>query len=101
MYLVFFSRAKYTHPNLPLPSDLPISKSLSFHARFVPALHPPRAGSACEDVVREDMDEDADRPAGAAKVDDEEEAEDATEEEGACTLCVWGKSKQEKKMKEE
>ena len=29
----FFSRARYTLPNLPLPSGLPMSKSLNDHLR--------------------------------------------------------------------
>lgn len=36
----FFSRARYTLPNLPLPSGLPMSKSESFHRRFGPAESP-------------------------------------------------------------
>ena len=40
MYLVLRSRARYTFPNFPFPSDLPMSKSHNFHRRplcFSPA----------------------------------------------------------------
>lgn len=40
--MLFFSRARYTFPNLPRPSGLPMSKSVSCHRRAAAA--PPLAG---------------------------------------------------------
>ena len=40
MYLLFFSRAKYTEPNFPFPSGLPMSKSSNCeHEREIHAKH--------------------------------------------------------------
>ena len=58
MYLELFSRARYTLPNLPLPSGRPISKSRNFH--FLPS------PGAAEELLDDDDDDDDEEDDGGA-----------------------------------
>ena len=48
MYLLFFSRARYTLPNLPRPRGLPMSKSLSCGGRERGGCQHAKDGGGCE-----------------------------------------------------